>query len=131
MRQCFGVYHDFGFSDFAVKLALRPDNRVGSDEIWDKSEKALAQALQNKQVEFEYLPGEGAFYGPKIEFHLTDAIGRSWQCGTIQLDFSMPMRLGASFVNEHSEKQVPVMLHRAIVGSLERFIGVLIRALCR
>ena len=126
IEQCFEVYRDFGFSDFAVKLALRPDNRVGSDEIWDKSEKALAQALQNKQVEFEYLLGEGAFYGPKIEFHLTDAIGRSWQCGTIQLDFSMPMRLGASFLDEHSEKQVPVMLHRAIVGSLERFIGVLI-----
>lgn len=126
VEQCFEVYRDFGFTDFDVKLALRPENRVGSDEIWDKSEKALADALNNQKVAFDYLPGEGAFYGPKIEFHLKDAIGRSWQCGTIQLDLSMPMRLGATFVDENSEKQVPVMLHRAIVGSLERFIGVLI-----
>ncbi|WP_116963357.1 threonine--tRNA ligase [Fastidiosibacter lacustris] len=126
VEQCFEVYRDFGFTEFDVKLALRPDNRVGSDEIWDKSEKALAEALNNHGVKFDYLPGEGAFYGPKIEFHLKDAIGRSWQCGTIQLDLSMPMRLGATYVDENSEKQVPVMLHRAIVGSLERFIGVLI-----
>ncbi|MFZ9035697.1 MAG: threonine--tRNA ligase [Francisellaceae bacterium] len=126
INQCFEVYHDFGFTDVAVKLALRPDNRIGSDEVWDKSEEVLAAALKNSGVEFEELPGEGAFYGPKIEFHLQDAIGRTWQCGTIQLDFSMPMRLGASFIDENSEKQIPVMLHRAIVGSLERFIGVLI-----
>ena len=126
VEQCFEVYRDFGFTDFDVKLALRPENRVGSDEIWDKSEKALADALNNQKVAFDYLPGEGAFYGPKIEFHLKDAIGRSWQCGTIQLDLSMPMRLGAIFIDENSDKQVPVMLHRAIVGSLERFIGVLI-----
>ncbi len=126
VEQCFEVYRDFGFTDFDVKLALRPENRVGSDEIWDKSEKALADALNNQKVAFDYLPGEGAFYGPKIEFHLKDAIGRSWQCGTIQLDLSMPMRLGATFIDENSDKQVPVMLHRAIVGSLERFIGVLI-----
>ncbi|MCF6765608.1 threonine--tRNA ligase [Thiotrichales bacterium 19S3-7] len=124
--QCFEVYRDFGFSDFDVKLALRPDNRVGSDEVWDKSEKALAQALESKHIDFEELPGEGAFYGPKIEFHLKDAIGRSWQCGTIQLDFSMPMRLGSEFVDDDNERKTPVMLHRAIVGSLERFIGVLI-----
>ncbi len=126
VEQCFEVYRDFGFSEFDIKLALRPDNRVGSDETWDKSEKALSDALQNQGIQFECLPGEGAFYGPKIEFHLKDAIGRSWQCGTIQLDLSMPVRLGANFIDENSEKQVPVMLHRAIVGSLERFIGVLI-----
>lgn len=124
--QCFEVYQDFGFKEFDVKLALRPDNRVGSDEIWDESEKALAQSLKAKNIEFEELPGEGAFYGPKIEFHLKDAIGRSWQCGTIQLDFSMPMRLGSEFVDEDNTRKTPVMLHRAIVGSLERFIGVMI-----
>ena len=126
IEQCFEVYRDFGFTEFGVKLALRPDNRVGSDKIWDKSEKALSEALNNHGVDFGYLPGEGAFYGPKVEFHLKDAIGRSWQCGTIQLDLSMPMRLGATYIDENSERQVPVMLHRAIVGSLERFIGVLI-----
>ena len=126
IQQCFEVYHDFGFKEFTVKLALRPENRVGSDQIWDKSEKALAEALSDYGVEFDYLPGEGAFYGPKIEFHLKDAIDRSWQCGTIQLDFSMPARLGASYIDQNSQKQIPVMLHRAIVGSLERFIGVLI-----
>ena len=126
VEQCFEVYRDFGFTDFTVKLALRPENRVGSDQVWDKSEKALAEALAGHGVDFEYLPGEGAFYGPKIEFHLKDAIDRSWQCGTIQLDFSMPARLGASYIDPGSQKQVPVMLHRAIVGSLERFIGVLI-----
>ncbi|WP_119342595.1 threonine--tRNA ligase [Facilibium subflavum] len=126
IEQCFEVYRDFGFNDYDIKLALRPDARVGSDEIWDKSERALADALTNHGVKFDYLPGEGAFYGPKIEFHLQDAIGRSWQCGTIQLDFSMPERLGAKFIDQQSEKKTPVMLHRAIVGSLERFIGVLI-----
>ncbi len=126
VEQCFEVYRDFGFVDFDVKLALRPDNRIGSDEVWDKSEKALANALDNSGVKFSFLPGEGAFYGPKIEFHLKDSIGRSWQCGTIQMDFSMPERLGATYIDENSDRKVPVMLHRAIVGSLERFIGMLI-----
>ena len=126
IEQSFEVYRDFGFNDFEIKLALRPEQRVGADEIWDKSEKALADALVKHGVPFDTLAGEGAFYGPKIEFHLKDAINRSWQCGTIQLDFSMPKRLGASYIDEHSKKQTPVMLHRAIVGSLERFIGVLI-----
>ncbi len=126
VEQCFEVYKDFGFTDFDVKLALRPEQRIGSDEDWDKSEKALAAALERGNVPFEYLSGEGAFYGPKIEFHLKDAIGRSWQCGTIQMDFSMPERLGATYVDENSNKKAPVMLHRAIVGSLERFIGMLV-----
>ena len=126
VEQCFEVYKDFGFKEFDVKLALRPEQRIGSDAIWDKSEKALASALQTRKIDFSYLEGEGAFYGPKIEFHLKDSIGRSWQCGTIQMDFSMPERLGASYIDEGSEKKTPVMLHRAIVGSLERFIGILI-----
>lgn len=126
VKQCFEVYKDFGFNDFAVKIALRPENRIGDDETWDKSEQMLQNALQANDVEYELLPGEGAFYGPKIEFHLKDAIGRSWQCGTIQLDFSMPQRLGATYIDKNGDKQVPVMLHRAIVGSLERFIGMLI-----
>ena len=120
------VYKDFGFSDVTVKLALRPDSRVGSDEIWDKSENALRAALRASGMTWEELPGEGAFYGPKIEFHIKDAIGRSWQCGTIQVDFSMPGRLGAEFVDEDNSRKVPVMLHRAILGSLERFIGILV-----
>lgn len=120
------VYRDFGFSDVTVKLALRPESRVGSDEIWDKSEAALRAALQASGMTWEELPGEGAFYGPKIEFHIKDAIGRSWQCGTIQVDFSMPGRLGAEFVDEDNSRKVPVMLHRAILGSLERFIGILV-----
>ncbi|MGA7595236.1 MAG: threonine--tRNA ligase [Gallionella sp.] len=120
------VYQDFGFRDVAVKLALRPEGRVGSDEIWDKSEDALRGALRASGMAWEELPGEGAFYGPKIEFHIKDAIGRSWQCGTIQVDFSMPGRLGAEFVDEDNSRKVPVMLHRAILGSLERFIGILI-----
>ena len=124
--QCYETYRDFGFNEIDVKLALRPEKRIGSDEVWDETEQTLAQVLKGKDIPFEYLPGEGAFYGPKIEFHLKDAIGRSWQCGTIQLDFSMPARLGATYIDEHSEKQAPVMLHRAIVGSLERFIGMLI-----
>lgn len=126
VKQCFEVYRDFGFTDFDVKIALRPYNRIGSDEVWDKAEKTLSDALTHENVPFDYLPGEGAFYGPKIEFHLKDAIGRSWQCGTIQVDFSMPERLGAYYIDEHSQKRTPVMIHRAIVGSLERFIGMLI-----
>lgn len=126
VKQCFEVYKDFGFNDFTVKIALRPENRIGSDETWDKSEQMLKNALDANKVAYELLPGEGAFYGPKIEFHLKDAIGRSWQCGTIQLDFSMPDRLGATYIDKNGNKQVPVMLHRAIVGSLERFIGMLI-----
>jgi threonyl-tRNA synthetase len=120
------VYKDFGFNEVAVKLALRPDKRVGSDEVWDKAEVALREALSASGMEWVELPGEGAFYGPKIEFHIKDAIGRSWQCGTVQVDFSMPGRLGAEYVGEDNARHVPVMLHRAILGSLERFIGILI-----
>ncbi len=120
------VYKDFGFNDVAVKLALRPEKRVGSDEVWDKAEVALREALSASGMTWEELPGEGAFYGPKIEFHIKDAIGRSWQCGTVQVDFSMPGRLGAEYVGEDNARHVPVMLHRAILGSLERFIGILI-----
>ena len=120
------VYKDFGFNDVAVKLALRPESRVGSDEIWDKSEDALRAALRASGMVWEELPGEGAFYGPKIEFHIKDAIGRSWQCGTIQVDFSMPGRLNAEYVDDDNARKVPVMLHRAILGSLERFIAILI-----
>ena len=122
------VYADFGFHEIAVKLALRPsvDKRIGSDEVWDKSENALREALRESKLEWEELPGEGAFYGPKIEFHIKDAIGRSWQCGTVQVDFSMPERLAAEYVGEDNARHAPVMLHRAILGSLERFIGILI-----
>ena len=120
------VYTDFGFSEVAVKLALRPAKRVGDDAIWDKAEDALRGALTASGQKWEELPGEGAFYGPKIEYHLKDSIGRSWQCGTMQVDFSMPARLGAEYVAEDNTRKVPVMLHRAIVGSLERFIGILI-----
>ena len=120
------VYADFGFSDVAVKLALRPEGRVGSDEVWDKAEDALRSGLRASGLEWTELPGEGAFYGPKIEFHIKDAIGRSWQCGTMQVDFSMPGRLGAEYVAGDDTRKVPVMLHRAILGSLERFIGILI-----
>ena len=120
------TYQTFGFDKIVVKLSTRPEKRVGSDEIWDKAEKALADVLTSKGIEFEYLHGEGAFYGPKIEFTLHDCLDRAWQCGTVQLDFSMPARLGASYVAENGEKQVPVMIHRAILGSLERFIGILI-----
>jgi threonyl-tRNA synthetase len=120
------VYQDFGFHEVAVKLALRPDKRVGSDEVWDKAEVALREALTASGMAWVELPGEGAFYGPKIEFHIKDAIGRSWQCGTVQVDFSMPGRLGAEYVGEDNARHVPVMLHRAILGSLERFIGILI-----
>lgn len=120
------VYNDFGFTEVAVKLALRPEKRVGDDAIWDKAEDALRAALSASGQTWEELPGEGAFYGPKIEYHLKDSIGRSWQCGTMQVDFSMPARLGAEYVAEDNSRKVPVMLHRAIVGSLERFIGILI-----
>jgi len=124
------VYADFGFTEVVVKLALRPEKRVGTDAIWDKAENALRGALSESLgasgQTWEELPGEGAFYGPKIEYHLKDSIGRSWQCGTMQVDFSMPARLGAEYVAEDNSRQVPVMLHRAIVGSLERFIGILI-----
>lgn len=120
------VYHDFGFDEVIYKLSTRPEQRVGSDEIWDKAEKALADALNAANLKWQELPGEGAFYGPKIEFSLKDCLGRVWQCGTIQVDFSMPGRLGAQFVNEQGERETPVMLHRAILGSFERFIGILI-----
>ncbi len=120
------VYADFGFSEVIYRLSTRPDQRVGSDESWDKAEKALAQALDSKGLPWEELPGEGAFYGPKIEFSLKDCIGRIWQLGTIQVDFSMPGRLDAQYVAEDGSRQTPVMLHRAILGSFERFIGILI-----
>jgi len=122
----FDVYKDFGFEDVIIRLSTRPEERVGSDEVWDKAEEALADALVAKGLEYELLPGEGAFYGPKIEFSLKDCLGRVWQCGTIQVDFSMPGRLDAQYVAEDGSRQVPVMLHRAILGSFERFIGILI-----
>ena len=120
------VYEDFGFKDIAIKIALRPEKRIGSDETWDRAENALREALKACNAAWEELPGEGAFYGPKIEYHMKDSIGRSWQCGTMQVDFSMPARLGAAYIDDHSARQTPVMLHRAIVGSFERFIGILI-----
>jgi len=122
----FEVYKDFGFDNVLIKLSTRPEKRVGADEVWDKAEKALELALNKKGLDWELQPGEGAFYGPKIEFSLKDCLERVWQCGTIQVDFSMPGRLDASFIAEDGSKQVPVMLHRAILGSLERFIGILI-----
>ncbi len=122
----FEVYKDFGFENVIIKLSTRPENRVGDDSVWDKAEQALELALNNKGLDWQLQPGEGAFYGPKIEFSLKDCIGRVWQCGTIQVDFSMPGRLDASYVAEDGSRQVPVMLHRAILGSLERFIGILI-----
>ena len=120
------VYTDFGFKEILVKLSTRPQKRVGSEDQWDKAESALESALNYKKLVWELQPGEGAFYGPKIEFSLKDSIGRVWQCGTLQLDFSMPERLGAEYVAEDNTRQIPVMLHRAILGSLERFIGILI-----
>ena len=122
----FEVYGDFGFHEVIMKLSTRPQNRVGDDASWDKAEQALEQAINATGVEWELQPGEGAFYGPKIDFSLKDSIGRIWQCGTIQADFSMPGRLGAQYVDDNSKKQTPVMLHRAILGSLERFIGIII-----
>ena len=122
----FEVYKDFGFDEILIKLSTRPEKRVGSDEVWDKAEAALEIALNNKKLDWGLQPGEGAFYGPKIEFSLKDCLDRVWQCGTIQVDFSMPGRLDASYIAEDGSRQVPVMLHRAILGSLERFIGILI-----
>jgi threonyl-tRNA synthetase len=120
------VYRDFGFNDVLVKLSLRPDKRIGSDELWDRAEAALARALDAKGLDWESQPGEGAFYGPKIEFSLKDCLGRVWQCGTLQLDYALPERLGAEYVGEDGQRHTPVMLHRAVLGSLERFIGILI-----
>lgn len=125
IQMVYDTYAAFGFTNIAVKLSTRPEKRVGSDEVWDKSEKELAEALKANDIEFEYLPGEGAFYGPKIEFTLYDCLERAWQCGTVQLDFSMPGRLGSTYVAEDGERKTPVMIHRAILGSLERFIGIL------
>jgi threonyl-tRNA synthetase len=124
--QAMEVYADFGFDNIDVKIALRPDNRIGSDQVWDQAEEALRAALRSCGVAWTELPGEGAFYGPKIEYHLKDSLGRPWQVGTMQVDFSMPGRLGAEYVAEDNTRKVPVMLHRAIVGSMERFIGILI-----
>ncbi|HNC42247.1 MAG TPA: threonine--tRNA ligase, partial [Nitrosomonas sp.] len=120
------VYKDFGFDAILVKLSTRPQKRVGSEQQWDDAESALESALEAKKLDWQIQPGEGAFYGPKIEFSLRDSLGRVWQCGTLQLDFSMPARLGATYVSEDNLKKTPVMLHRAILGSLERFIGILI-----
>lgn len=120
------VYHTFGFEDIAFKVATRPTMRIGEDAVWDKAEAALFHSLDSIGVPYEVLPGEGAFYGPKIEYHLKDCLGRSWQCGTVQVDFQMPGRLGAEYVAEDNSRKVPVMLHRAILGSLERWIGMLI-----
>jgi threonyl-tRNA synthetase len=120
------IYHDFGFNEVKVKFSTRPEVRVGSDETWDKSEKALREAVQKAGLEYEINEGEGAFYGPKLEFILTDAIGRDWQCGTLQVDFIMPKRLGATYIDRDGSKKNPVMIHRAILGTLERFIGILI-----
>ncbi len=125
-QQALAVYQDFGFKDVAIKIALRPDKRVGTDETWDSAENALRDALRSCGVTWQELPGEGAFYGPKIEYHLKDSIGRSWQCGTMQVDYNTASRLGGEYVDAHSNRVAPVMLHRAIVGSLERFIGILI-----
>ena len=125
-RLALNVYRDFGFTDVTIKIALRPEMRLGDDATWDRAENALRSALRECGAEWTELPGEGAFYGPKIEYHLKDSIGRSWQCGTMQVDFQMPGRLGAEYVAADDTRQVPVMLHRAIVGSLERFIGMLI-----
>ncbi|MGN6222749.1 threonine--tRNA ligase [Pseudoxanthomonas sp.] len=125
-RQALAVYQHFGFEEIQIKIALRPEQRLGDDATWDKAEDALRAALRSCGVEWKELPGEGAFYGPKIEYHLKDAIGRTWQLGTMQVDFMMPGRLGAEYVDEHSQRRHPVMLHRAIVGSMERFIGILI-----
>ncbi len=120
------VYADFGFTDILVKLSTRPEKRIGADEVWDRAEAALAQSLAAKGLAFELQPGEGAFYGPKIEFSLKDCLGRIWQCGTLQLDFALPGRLGAEYIGEDNARHTPVMLHRAVLGSLERFIGILI-----
>ncbi len=126
IRMLYKAYEDFGFKEVLVKLSTRPEKRIGSDEEWDRAEASLANALKANKLDFEYLPGEGAFYGPKIEFTLKDSLGRLWQCGTVQLDANLPERLGAEYVAEDNSRQRPVMLHRAIVGSMERFMGILI-----
>jgi len=125
IRMVYDMYSTFGFEKIVVKLSTRPEKRIGSDEMWDRAEADLAVALEENNIPFEYQLGEGAFYGPKIEFTLYDCLDRAWQCGTVQLDFSLPARLNASYVGESNERQVPVMIHRAILGSLERFIGIL------
>ena len=125
IKMVYDTYETFGFDKIVVKLSTRPEKRIGDDEIWDKAEVALADALKANDIEFDYLPGEGAFYGPKIEFTLYDCLDRAWQCGTVQLDFALPGRLGATYVAENNERRTPVMIHRAILGSIERFIGIL------
>ncbi len=121
-----GIYRDFGFDDVLIKFADRPENRVGEDGVWDQAEAALKAGLESSGLDYVHNPGEGAFYGPKLEFVLRDAIGRDWQCGTHQVDLNMPQRLGATYIGEDGQKHTPVMLHRAIFGSLERFIGILL-----
>jgi threonyl-tRNA synthetase len=127
MKLAFAMYMDFGLDEnVKVKIATRPEKRIGSDELWDKAEQGLAKALESLNIPFEWLPGEGAFYGPKVELHLKDSIGRQWQCGTVQIDFFVPERLEASYVAEDNTRKVPVMIHRAVMGSMERFIGMMI-----
>jgi threonyl-tRNA synthetase len=126
MDLAFSVYDDFGFTDVATKLSTRPEQRVGADELWDKAEVALQNALDERGLDWQLQPGDGAFYGPKIDFDFRDSLGRVWQLGTVQLDFSMPERLGATYVAKDGTRQTPVMLHRAILGSFERFIGILL-----
>jgi threonyl-tRNA synthetase len=125
-RLILDIYKDFGFEDVRIKFSDRPTKRVGADDVWDKAEAALKDAARAADIEFTLNPGEGAFYGPKLEFVLRDAIGRDWQCGTLQVDLNLPGRLGAYYIDENSQKRVPVMLHRAIFGSLERFFGILL-----
>ncbi|ALS32923.1 threonyl-tRNA synthetase [Pseudoalteromonas translucida KMM 520] len=125
IKMVYDTYETFGFEKIVVKLSTRPEQRIGEDHMWDKAELALAEALKLNEIEFDYLPGEGAFYGPKIEFTLYDCLDRAWQCGTVQLDFALPGRLGATYVAENNERRTPVMIHRAILGSIERFIGIL------
>jgi threonyl-tRNA synthetase len=125
IRMVYDVYGTFGFENIVVKLSTRPEQRIGSDEMWDRAESALAEALTQNGLKYDLQPGEGAFYGPKIEFTLHDCLDRAWQCGTVQLDFALPGRLGATYVGEDNERHVPVMIHRAILGSIERFIGIL------
>ncbi|WP_110457702.1 threonine--tRNA ligase [Shewanella algidipiscicola] len=126
IKMVYDTYETFGFKDIVVKLSTRPEKRIGDDEMWDRAEQALMDALQANEIEYEILPGEGAFYGPKIEFTLHDCLDRAWQCGTVQLDYALPGRLGATYVAEDNSRQTPVMIHRAILGSLERFLGILI-----
>ena len=126
IKLVYDTYRDFGFTNIEVRLATRPEKRIGSDEDWDRSEQALANACEKQDIAYTIAPNEGAFYGPKIEFHLHDCLGRVWQCGTIQVDYSMPGRLGATYIDEQGQKATPVMIHRAIFGSIERFIGILI-----